>query len=171
MIYRVYVEKKENLQAKKIREDVRTQAGHRRGRRARDHPLRRGGPSLPRSWKGRSSTYSPNRPSIPSTAKSCPPTLRATLCLPSPFWTGSTTSAPDSAAQCIQLLTQKTRPLIKCARVIAVKGVSEEQVARIKKHLINPVERRGSVHGKARHAGAGKNADARRALHRRVSSA
>ena len=27
MIYRVYVEKKENLQAKKIREDVRTQLG------------------------------------------------------------------------------------------------------------------------------------------------
>ena len=48
----------------------------------------------------------------------------------------------DSASQCVQLLTRKPRPLIRCARVYAVKGASAEEVARIKKYLINPVESR-----------------------------
>ena len=46
----------------------------------------------------------------------------------------------DSAAQCVQLLTRKARPLVRCARVYAVKGVTDAELARIKKHLINPVE-------------------------------
>ena len=31
----------------------------------------------------------------------------------------------DSAAQCVQLLTRKARPLVRCARVYAVKGVTD----------------------------------------------
>ena len=46
----------------------------------------------------------------------------------------------DSAAQCVQLLTQKSRPNIKCARVYLVKGVTDEELAAIKKHIVNPVE-------------------------------
>ena len=46
----------------------------------------------------------------------------------------------DSAAQCVQLLTQKDRPLIKCATVYAIKGASPTQLTRIKQYLINPVE-------------------------------
>ena len=46
----------------------------------------------------------------------------------------------DSAAQCVQLLTQKTRPNIKCARVYWIKGVTDEEFEAIKKHIINPVE-------------------------------
>ena len=49
----------------------------------------------------------------------------------------------DSAAQCIQFLTQKERPLVKCARIVAFYGnVSEEDKAKIKGYLINPVEAR-----------------------------
>ena len=49
----------------------------------------------------------------------------------------------DSAAQCIQFLTQKERPLIKCARIVAFYGkVSEEDKEKIKGYLINPVEAR-----------------------------
>ena len=44
----------------------------------------------------------------------------------------------DSAAQCIQLLTQKEKPLVKCATVYAVKG--DVNLDKIKRHLINPVE-------------------------------
>lgn len=47
----------------------------------------------------------------------------------------------DSAAQCIQLLTQGERPEIKAARVIVLDGqISESELAAIKKFYINPVE-------------------------------
>lgn len=49
----------------------------------------------------------------------------------------------DSAAQCIQLQTQKERPLIRCARVYILEGnLSDEAFAAIKQYLINPVESR-----------------------------
>jgi phosphoribosylformylglycinamidine synthase len=47
----------------------------------------------------------------------------------------------DSAAQCIQLLTCKERPLVRVATVYAFSGeISSEQLQKIKNHLINPVE-------------------------------
>lgn len=47
----------------------------------------------------------------------------------------------DSAAQCIQLLTQGERPEIKAARVIVLDGrISGQELAAIKKYYINPVE-------------------------------
>ncbi len=49
----------------------------------------------------------------------------------------------DSAAQCIQLATQKDRPLIRGARVYLLKGrISDEEFAAIKHYCINPVESR-----------------------------
>ncbi len=49
----------------------------------------------------------------------------------------------DSAAQCVQFLTQKERPLVKTAKFIAFYGsVTEEQKEEIAKYLINPVESR-----------------------------
>ncbi len=47
----------------------------------------------------------------------------------------------DSAAQCIQLLTQGERPEIKAARVIVLKGeLTEQDIDAVKKFYINPVE-------------------------------
>lgn len=52
----------------------------------------------------------------------------------------------DSAMQCVQLLSLGKRPLIKCATIYAFKGVTDEELASIKKYLINPVEaREGSM--------------------------
>ena len=49
----------------------------------------------------------------------------------------------DSAAQCIQILSQGERPLVRSARVYHLTGnLSAEDVAAIKKYLINPVEAR-----------------------------
>ena len=49
----------------------------------------------------------------------------------------------DSAAQCIQILSQGERPLIRSARVYALYGkLSEKELAEIQKHVINPVEAR-----------------------------
>ncbi|MBR1797720.1 MAG: phosphoribosylformylglycinamidine synthase [Clostridiales bacterium] len=47
----------------------------------------------------------------------------------------------DSAAQCIQFLTQKERPIVKTCKVVAFYGtLTEDQKQAIKKYLINPVE-------------------------------
>ncbi len=56
------------------------------------------------------------------------------------YLTGQYDQRADSAAQCVQLLTRKARPMVKCARVYLVKGVSDEELSAIKKHIINPVE-------------------------------
>ena len=52
----------------------------------------------------------------------------------------------DSAMQCVQLLSMAKRPLIKCAKLYAIKGADEKGFEKIKKYIINPVEsREGSM--------------------------
>ncbi len=49
----------------------------------------------------------------------------------------------DSAAQCVQLLTQGDRPQVVTAKLIALKGsISEEDFQKVQHYLINPVESR-----------------------------
>ena len=49
----------------------------------------------------------------------------------------------DSAAQCIQIISQGNRPTIRTAKVYVLSGLlTEENVAAIKKHVINAVESR-----------------------------
>ena len=49
----------------------------------------------------------------------------------------------DSAAQCIQIISQSQRPEVRTAKVYLLYGaLSEEQFAEIKKYVINPVEAR-----------------------------
>ena len=49
----------------------------------------------------------------------------------------------DSAGQCIQILTLRERPLIKTAKIIIIKywkNVNEEDLSKIKRYIINPVD-------------------------------
>ena len=46
----------------------------------------------------------------------------------------------DSAMQCVQLYTGGARPLVRCATVYRFRGVKAEDVDKIKKYLINPVD-------------------------------
>ncbi len=47
----------------------------------------------------------------------------------------------DSAAQCIQIISQGDRPLIRTAKVYALYGnLTDAQIAEFKKYVINPVE-------------------------------
>ncbi len=47
----------------------------------------------------------------------------------------------DSAAQCIQILSQGERPLVRTAKVYVLEGdLQEADIAAIRKHVINPVE-------------------------------
>ncbi len=49
----------------------------------------------------------------------------------------------DSAAQCIQIISQGERPIIRTAKVYLLGGnLSESDLAQIKKYVINPVEAR-----------------------------
>ena len=52
----------------------------------------------------------------------------------------------DSAAQCIQLISQSDRPLIRTAKIYILYGdLTREDVQKIKKYVINPVESREAV--------------------------
>ena len=59
------------------------------------------------------------------------------------FLPGQFDQRADSAAQCIQIMSQGDRPIVKSAKVICLYGnVMTEDVDKIKKHMINPVEAR-----------------------------
>ena len=47
----------------------------------------------------------------------------------------------DSAAQCVQILSQGDRPLVRTAKVYVLEGdLSQDDIAAIRRHVINPVE-------------------------------
>ncbi|MBQ1217049.1 MAG: phosphoribosylformylglycinamidine synthase, partial [Clostridia bacterium] len=49
----------------------------------------------------------------------------------------------DSAAQCIQILSRGERPTVRTAKIYILHGaLSEDEIAKIKKYVINPVEAR-----------------------------
>ena len=49
----------------------------------------------------------------------------------------------DSAAQCVQILSQGERPVVRTAKVYVLEGnLAESDIAAIKKYVINPVEAR-----------------------------
>ncbi|HPE39303.1 MAG TPA: phosphoribosylformylglycinamidine synthase [Bacillota bacterium] len=51
----------------------------------------------------------------------------------------------DSAAQCVQILTQKEKPIVRVARVIAFYGtISDDEKKAIEKYMINPVDCRAA---------------------------
>ena len=59
------------------------------------------------------------------------------------FLPGQFDQRADSAAQCIQLISQGEKPTIQSAKVYALYGnVTDDTLAKIKKYVINPVEAR-----------------------------
>ena len=59
------------------------------------------------------------------------------------FLPGQFDQRADSASQCIQLISQQERPIVRTAKVYAVYGnVTDETLESIKKFVINPVESR-----------------------------
>ncbi len=137
MIYRIFVEKKDNVQARKEAADVKTLLNI----DAEDFRL-----ILRYDVEGLSEE---ELKAALGTVFSEPPVdnvyleevdLTGYKAFAVSYLTGQYDQRADSAAQCVQLLTRKARPMVKCAKVYAVKGVTDEEVEKIKKHLINPVE-------------------------------
>ena len=59
------------------------------------------------------------------------------------FLPGQFDQRADSAAQCIQLISQGEKPLVKTAKIYVISGkLSAEEKEKIKKFTINPVEAR-----------------------------
>ena len=59
------------------------------------------------------------------------------------FLPGQYDQRADSAAQCIQIISQGDRPTVRTAKVYALYGdLTEAQIGEIKKYVINPVESR-----------------------------
>ncbi len=138
MIYRIYVEKKENLQAKKIREDIETQLGI--GVEELREILRYDVEGLSEEELEGAIVNVFSEPPVDNVYREQFPADEDSKVFAIAYLDGQYDQRADSAAQCVQLLTQKNRPLIKCARVYAVKGVTDAELEKIKKHLINPVE-------------------------------
>ena len=138
MMYRIFVEKKDNVQARKEQNDVKTLLG-----------LQTEDFRLVLRYDVEGISEEELQAAIPSVFSEPPVdnVYLETLEIPEgykafavSYLTGQYDQRADSAAQCVQLLTKKTRPLVKCARVYLVKGVTDEQLSAIKKHVINPVE-------------------------------
>ncbi|MBR2860394.1 MAG: phosphoribosylformylglycinamidine synthase [Clostridia bacterium] len=59
------------------------------------------------------------------------------------FLPGQFDQRADSAAQCIQIISQGDRPTVRTAKVYVLEGdITESEIAEIKKYVINPVEAR-----------------------------
>ena len=139
MIYRIFVEKKDNLQAKKVKEEAKNLLSINDITDVR----------LLIRYDVQGMTEEELEAAIPGVFSEPPVDNvyreevqfgRDYAVFAIAYLTGQYDQRADSAAQCVQLLTMGERPLIKCARVYAVKGASPEEVEKLKKHLINPVE-------------------------------
>ena len=138
MIYRIFVEKKDNVQARKEQADVKTLL------KIDTEDFR-----LILRYDVEGITEEELNASL-GTVFSEPPVDNVYLenieiptgykAFAVSYLTGQYDQRADSASQCVQLLTKKARPQIKCARIYLIKGVSNAELNAIKKHIINPVE-------------------------------
>ncbi len=138
MIYRIFVEKKDNVQARKEAADIRTLL------KIDVEDFR-----LVLRYDVEGLTEEELKAALPSVFSEPPvdDVYLENLEIPEgykafavSYLTGQYDQRADSAAQCVQLLTRKARPLVKCAKIYMAKGVTNEQLSAIKKHIINPVE-------------------------------
>ena len=82
-----------------------------------------------------------SEPQVDSAADSLPKTDGPVFAVE--YLPGQFDQRADSASQCIQLMTQGSRPAVRTARVYLLEGsVSPEDVENIKRYVINPVEAR-----------------------------
>ncbi len=142
MVYRVYVEKKPELanEAHSLANDIREFLGVKSltGLRMLNR-YDAEGMSEELFEKCVAQVFS--EPQLDVTYDHCPVWGNVTFC--TEYLPGQYDQRADSAAQCIQILSQGERPLIRTAKVYILEGeLSNEDIAAIKKYVINPVEAR-----------------------------
>ncbi len=142
MVYRIFVEKKSELagEAKALLNDARTLLGikalenvrilnrydaERIDRRTFDYAVK--------------TVFSEPQLDLVSTE----PDVSGATVFAVEYLPGQFDQRADSAAQCIQIISQGDRPLVKSARVYVLYGnITEGELAEIKNYVINPVEAR-----------------------------
>ena len=141
MVYRVYVEKKEALanEARALLEDLREFLGIRSLtgiRLLNRYDLE----NISRELFDYAVKTVLSEPQL-DTVSYDPPEGGAVFAVE--YLPGQYDQRADSAAQCIQILSQGERPVVRTARVYVLEGMlTEDQSAAIKKYVINPVESR-----------------------------
>ena len=142
MVYRIYVEKKAGLdnEARALHSEIRTFLGISSVSRVRIINRYDAENITEELFNYAVSTVfsEPQLDNVYREVENDGATVFATEYLPGQF-----DQRADSAAQCIQLISQGDKPAVASARVYMLYGkISEDDVARIKKHVINPVESR-----------------------------
>ena len=144
MVYRIYVEKKEGLrhEADSLYKELHSLIGIKAltGLRLLN---RYDAEDLPAEdfLRARGTVFS--EPQTDLTYDSLPKTGEDVRVLAVEYLPGQFDQRADSAAQCIQLLTQGSRPLVRSAKIYLLYGaLSEEDLKEIRKYVINPVEAR-----------------------------
>ena len=139
MVYRVYVEKKEALanEARALLEDLRAFLGIQSltGLRLFNRYDLEG---ISRELFDYAVQTVLSEPQLDTVTSEVPQgdTVFAVEYLP-----GQYDQRADSAAQCIQIISQQDRPLVRTAKVYLLKGsLTESELAQIKAYVINPVE-------------------------------
>lgn len=141
MVYRIYVEKREELanEAKALASEIRNLLGIRSLNGVRLFN-RYDAENITEELFAEAVRSVFSEPQLDLTQTDLPTgdTVFAVEYLPGQF-----DQRADSAAQCIQILSQGERPLIRTARVYVLNGaLSAEEIAAVKKFVINPVEAR-----------------------------
>ena len=142
MVYRIYVEKKPGLdnEARALLADARDFLGIRSltGVRILNRYDAEG---LTRELFDRAVTTVFAEPQLDVATPE--PDLRGDAVFAVEYLPGQFDQRADSAAQCIQFLSRGRRPLVRSARVYVLTGTLEkEEIAAVKKYVINPVESR-----------------------------
>ena len=134
MIYRIFVEKKDNLQAKKVAEDIRDLLKI----EVKDVRL-----LIRYDVDKMNKTDLKSAISCVFSEQSLDDVYLEEVELPADYKVFAVAYADgqydwraDGAVQCVQLLTLKERPVVRCATLYAIKGVNASQLAKIKKHII-----------------------------------
>ena len=144
VVYRIYVEKKPDfaVEAAGVLADVRTVLGL-EGVTGVRLLNRYDVQHLDETWLARAKTTIFSEPQVDVLYDDIPEISGEHRVFAVQYLPGQFDQRADSCAQCIQIMTQGERPLVRTARVYCILGsVTDEELARIKGLLINPVESR-----------------------------
>ncbi|MGN1194721.1 MAG: phosphoribosylformylglycinamidine synthase, partial [Acutalibacteraceae bacterium] len=142
MVYRIYVEKKKELanEAKALLSDAQSFLGIKSLQDVRiinRYDVENIDPELFEVCK--STVFSEPQLDIVSDSFDS----EGAICFAAEYLPGQFDQRADSAAQCIQIISQKERPDVRTAKIYLLYGnLTAEQVEKIKKYVINPVESR-----------------------------
>ncbi|MDO4552652.1 MAG: phosphoribosylformylglycinamidine synthase [Bacillota bacterium] len=144
MVYRIYVEKKPgfNVEAGGMLADLRDNL-HLQGLEEVRILNRYDVEGIDRETYERSKGTVFSEPAIDRVFEEELPRDLGSVCFAVEYLPGQYDQRADSAAQCIKMMAAGGEPVVKCARVIGLKGcVSPEELAAVKKYCINPVDSR-----------------------------